>query len=159
MKTFRAFVFFFAIVEISGVLAKDAKLQEPTFEAFPVREQFQGPVATLRLTTRQDREFRTALKRATRQKPNFAGHYILTTVGCGAACVMTAVIDAKTGKVQWLPFTLCCWDADIQEPVEYRIDSDLIILHGQKNEQYPGTWSVRFTNGRFGPVALIAERK
>jgi hypothetical protein len=150
------FAFFFACSLFGSASAFDGNAQpeQPAFQSFPVREQFQGPNAHPRLTTKQDREFRTSLNRAARQAPNFAGHYILTNIGCGASCVLTAVIDAKSGRVNWLPFTLCCWDDKITEPIEFRRDSDLMILHGSKDEKAPGTWTYRFTGERFQPISI-----
>ena len=45
------------------------------------------------------RRYRTQLRGWAKEKPNFAGHYILATWGCGTGCTQIAVIDAKTGKV------------------------------------------------------------
>ncbi len=71
-------------------------------------------------------------------KPNFAGHYIVSTWGCGAECIMGAVIDANTGKVYWLPSTVCCWGFDVGEkfqPIEFRLDSRLIVFSGERDEK------------------------
>src|SRR6185369_11667024 len=73
----------------------------PRFEDYPARNMYKGPNARLVLT-RADMTFKTRLRVAARErKTNFAGHYIVTTWGCGSACVDGAVIDAKTGKVYW----------------------------------------------------------
>jgi hypothetical protein len=48
--------------------------------------------------TRAAREFRTRLREAARDKPNFAGRFIGTTLGCGTECVQGAIIDARTGR-------------------------------------------------------------
>ncbi len=63
--------------------------------------------------------------------------------------MLTAAIDARTGRVSWLPDTICCWDESVSDPVAYRLDSELIILKGRRNEKENGTWYWRFTNGRF----------
>lgn len=52
---------------------------------------------------------------------------------------MAAAIDAKTGVVSWLPFTVCCWDIQVTEPLEFRPDSRLLIVHGSRNEQGAGS--------------------
>jgi hypothetical protein len=80
----------------------------PRFTDYPVSESFSGKTAPLVLSG-EARAFRTRLKEAAREKPNFAGHFIVTTWGCGTECVMGAVIDASTGRVFMLPTTLCCW--------------------------------------------------
>jgi hypothetical protein len=32
---------------------------------------------------------------------------------CGTECVQGAIIDARTGRVFMLPFSLCCWGTDV----------------------------------------------
>jgi len=47
------------------------------------------------------------------------------------------MIDANTGRVQWLPFTICCW-GDTEEsfrPIQYQLGSRLIIFSGTRNEE------------------------
>src|SRR5262249_38346996 len=105
-----------------------AQGKAPDFKDYPVTEQYTGRSAAPILVTRQDRMYRTMLREAASKKPDFAGHYIVATWGCGAGCVMGAIIDAKTGRVYSIPFTLCCWDADVNdnfEPIQYHIDSNL----------------------------------
>ena len=111
----------------------------PRFNDYPVSERFNGRTAPLVLT-RAAGEFRTRLREAAREKPNFAGHFIVTTWGCGTECVQGAIIDARTGRVFMLPFSLCCWSpgTGVDEnfkPVEFRLNSGLIILSGERNEK------------------------
>lgn len=80
----------------------------PRFEDYPTTGVYKGKNTPLALT-RDDRTYRTRLREAAAEKPNFAGHYILAAWGCGAECVMGAVIDANTGRVSWFPHTICCW--------------------------------------------------
>jgi len=47
---------------------------------------------------------------------------------------MSAAIDAKTGQVIWLPFTVSNWPAEVKEPLEFRRDSRLLIVRGSRNE-------------------------
>ncbi|HAF21422.1 MAG TPA: hypothetical protein DCK93_00685, partial [Blastocatellia bacterium] len=78
-----------------------AQANLPHFKDYPASEMYKGATAPLVLT-RADQTFKTRLRWAAKnQKPNFAGHYILTSWGCGAECVMGAVIDARTGKAYW----------------------------------------------------------
>ncbi len=58
--------------------------------------------------------FRTRLNEAAKSgSVNFAGHYILTTWGCGSGgCVEGAIIDAKSGDIFWLPAVECCAGGD-----------------------------------------------
>ncbi|MBI5448641.1 MAG: GIY-YIG nuclease family protein [Gammaproteobacteria bacterium] len=50
----------------------------------------------------EERRFRTVLKNAAKQPPNFAGNMIVATWGCGIDCRSFAIINAQTGKV-WFP--------------------------------------------------------
>lgn len=52
---------------------------------------------------------------------------------------MGAIIDAKTGKVLWLPFTVCCGNDSHKLPVEFHPDSALIVINGMRDETGNGT--------------------
>ncbi len=138
-----------------ALLAESAVAQSrvPQFKDFPASEAYTGKNAPLVLT-REDRMFRTRLREAAREKPNFAGHYILTAWGCGTSCLMGAVIDAKTGKVYWWHFSICCWGHDVDEnfePIEFRLNSKLIVFSGARSEKEGdnGAHFYKFENGRF----------
>jgi hypothetical protein len=109
----------------------------PQFGDFPAGEIFVGTNALVKLPNSSDRIFRTPLTEASRQPPNFAGHYVLATWGCGTECIMGAAVDVVTGKVVWLPASICCAqgiDKNFQ-PIVARIDSRLIVLSGPRNKQ------------------------
>ncbi len=124
----------------------------PRFDQYPVREKFSGPVAKPVLRSKQDREFRGQLLRAARLRPNFAGHYVMTTFGCGATCVMAGALDARTGYVTWLPFTVCCGNYADKEPIEFRQDSALLVIRGMRNESSDGIYYYLFAAGAFTPI-------
>lgn len=108
---------------------------EPKFSNYPVTNLYTGKNAPIKLT-RENRVFRTRLTKASKEKPDFAGRYILASWGCGHQCLMGGVIDAKTGKVYRLPFSICCWGSDYDdnfEPIDYRIDSKLVIFTGARD--------------------------
>lgn len=151
----------FTAIVLLGTVAP-AQDRAPEFKDYPVCRPYAGKNTTLQLN-RKDRVFRTRLKEAARQKPNFAGHYILTTWGCGMECMMGAVIDARTGKVYRIPFTLCCWGGDVGDnfvPVEFRLDSKLIIFSGVRDEKQgdDGRHFYVFKNNRFMPISSIPVR-
>jgi hypothetical protein len=110
----------------------------PDFDAFPV-PAYKGPVAKARLSDENSRQYAAHLRSAKKGPVNFAGSGILAIWGCGASCVMGASVDARTGNVAWLPFTVCCWSTDITEPLEFRSDSRLLVVHGSRNETGPGS--------------------
>ena len=129
-----------------GLLSCVAALAQPSvasrrhqvsrFEDFPAGPVFTG-VNRLLLRAPDDRLFRTRLRDAARQRPNFAAHYIVARWGCGALCQSVAIIDVLSGRVTWTPGSICCWDIDDAaiEPVQYRIDSHLLVLTGLRNEK------------------------
>lgn len=45
------------------------------------------------------REFRTRIGAALEKGPNFAGHFVIATWGCGTMCLAGAVVDSRTGRV------------------------------------------------------------
>ena len=57
--------------------------------------------------------------------------------------------------VTWLPFTVCCWRLEITEPLEYRPDSHLLIVHGSLNEKASASeiHYFDFNGRRFAPIA------
>ena len=92
-----------------------------------------------------------------KDKPNFAGHYVLTAWGCGAECLMGAVIDANTGHVYWFPFTICCWSGDVDRPIDYRIHSRLLIFTGIRSEKEgdEGVHYYELKDGSFSQIRSI----
>jgi hypothetical protein len=121
----------------------------PRFADFPATEPANATPAPLVLE-KKDQLFRTRLRAAAKQRPNFAGHFVLTGWGCGAECVMGAAIDVNTGRVIALPGTVSGWFLDGRterdwgyrapdafEPITFRLDSRLLVLRGQLDEQGP----------------------
>ena len=142
------------------VAAVAAAEPAPRFEDFPAPERMTGPNAPLALT-RKDMQFRTMLGEAAHQRPNFAGHYVLTYWGCGAGCVMGAAIDARTGRVAWLPGTICCWPLEVQDPLAFQLDSTLVAMTGlrNENERDQGTHYYRIDGLRFVHVRDVPARE
>jgi hypothetical protein len=114
----------------------------PRFEDYPAKP-YSGPVAAPRW--RGDGRagmYRTRLKYAAENaRPNFAGHFIFAHWGCGAGCLMSKIIDARTGKV-FHPdgveilanYNVHASFWDTGGLLRYRPDSRLFILIGAPNE-------------------------
>ncbi len=130
----------------------------PKFRDFP--SELSGPTAhaAVDLSTPGAHTFRTRLRQAAQQSPNFAGHYVLTSWGCGSTCVIGAAVDLVTGKVVFLPASICCWGAvdSAFEPVEFRRNSKLVVMSGQLNEEGPmGAHFFVFDGGAFTHIKTI----
>jgi hypothetical protein len=119
------------------------------FEDFPASGGEGGGQAKVILHDAKSRQYATMLREAAGRKPNFAGHYVFASWGCGASCIMSAAIDTKTGVVVWLPFTVCCWDVSVAEPIEFRLNSRLLIVHGSRNETGSGVYFYAFDGHDF----------
>lgn len=124
---------------LAPTLTLAASNAPPEFALYHVAQRYTGASAKPLLATRQDKEFQSQLRRGAQGRPNFAGHYRIVTFGCGASCVMGAIVDAQNGKVLWLPFTVCCGSDAGTPPVDFRPDSALIVINGMRNETGNGT--------------------
>ena len=136
----------------------------PRFEEYPAVGAYNGKNAPLVLASKDDRAYRTQLRAAAGRRPNFAGHYVVTTWGCGSGCVMGAVIDANSGRVVWLPHTICCWPADVDdkfEPVAYRLNSRFMVFSGARNEKEgdEGTHYYEFKDGKFVYIRSVFKKE
>jgi hypothetical protein len=86
--------------------AQPAPVPLPRFADYPAPTHFTGRPAPPQLLTPSARLFRTRIRQAATQGPNFAGHYTIATWGCGSSCRSLALIDAKTGQVHPAPFSI-----------------------------------------------------
>lgn len=69
------------------------------FADYPASEKFSGTVKYPAFESDEDlRTFRTRIENGMKDGPNFAGHYSLIEIGCGASCRFVILIDANTGK-------------------------------------------------------------
>lgn len=135
-----------------------AQEKVPKFKDYPVKTTYRGKNAAL-LLTRDSRTFKTRLKQALKGKPNFAGHYIVTSWGCGTGCEVGAIIDAKTGKTYFFPFPIG-QDNEVDEdfrPIEFRLGSKLIIFSGFRvdKDEDAGARFYKFENGQFKFLKFI----
>lgn len=156
-RTTRRAAFLFLLFCCSGHLSL-AQNGIPQFKDYPVKTVYRGKNARL-LLSRDARTFKTRLREASKGEPNFAGHFIVTIWGCGTGCQVGAVIDARTGKVFWLPFPVG-QTSEVDEdfrPVEFRLDSKLIVFSGVRvdRDEPEGARFYKFENGRFKFLKFI----
>ena len=105
-----------------------AQAQNPTSLAYPAR-LYDGRRTPVDLSTRQAWLFRTRLRMAAQQWPNFAGHYVVVQWGCGTDCSQGAAIDLKDGKVTWLPGAFGAFERRV-----FRLSSRLMEVDGYPSE-------------------------
>jgi len=126
---------------ISGV--SFGQSHQPSFSQYRVVERYAGHQAPPKLMPGTAAwQFRTRIREAARSKPNFAGHYVLASWGCGAECLSSAIVDVKTGAVYFDDISICCWFSPNShklpehfEPVDFRLNSRPVILSGMLGEE------------------------
>ena len=130
---------------------------------FPVFENYKVPVykgkqAKLILNGKT-KLYKTSFRALQRENVNFAGHYVVNFVGCGAGCALGIGLNVKTGSTLFLPFgsTSGCElkDEYVDQDYEYQADSRLIIstgLHDGENK-----CSVKYFIENKGKFSLIIK--
>lgn len=80
---------------LSMFIVCSATAQEilPRGSDFPVRYIYKGKPGKLDLSNPQARKYRTILRSALEQSPNFAGEYIIVMWGCGTDCRVYSFIN------------------------------------------------------------------
>lgn len=130
--------------------------EPPKFKDYLAPSLFSGPAATVQIETEAEKTYRTRLRAAGQVPANFAGDQVLTTWGCGMGCTFGAAVSLRTGKVSFLPGTVCCWKGDGAR-LEFRANSRLLVMAGLINEE--GTYGAHFyefTGQGFRRVKTIA---
>ena len=106
----------------------------PTFHDYSART-YTGKNHPLKLTS-ESRKYRTFFKQMSQQQPNFAGHYVMETVGCGGGCSFALAYNAKSGQSFVLPNTFAdCYSKEkgfTQNDIFYQKDSRLVMAIGSR---------------------------
>jgi len=109
-----------AIVSLMGV-QNTVRAEHPKFSDFPAPTPAAGVLQRVDLSSDPKVNlFRTRLREAIGQPPDFAGFYRIVTWGSGTMAQTTAMIDVRDGRVIFAPFTSLLG-------VEYRANSRLLI--------------------------------
>ncbi|MCH2071199.1 hypothetical protein [Acinetobacter pittii] len=105
-----------------------------TFQDYPA-PAYVGKNQPLKLTA-QSQKYRTLFKQMSQQQPNFAGHYVMETVGCGGGCSFAIAYNAKTGQSFIFPHTFAdCYSKEKgfkQNDIFFKKDNRLIIAVGSR---------------------------
>ena len=125
-----------ALLFVLGATAHDMPQRH---EEYAAEHIFHGVPAAPDLNSHpRARRYRTVLRRAASGGPDFAGHYTLARIGCGASCVEIAVIDAVDGAV-YFPrgLRMVQWAGWWHEPhgLDHRLSSRLVKVYGLANRE------------------------
>jgi hypothetical protein len=140
---------------VSGIVSAQTTPQQTPpqslqFADCPAVVKSQHTVPHLLFSDARARQYRSAIREASKQPVDFAGHYVLAQWGCGSGCVMAAAIDTTSGRVTSLPFSVSDWPLDVTEPLKYQADSCLLVIRGSRNESAEhGTYYYVFDGKRF----------
>lgn len=139
----------------------------PKFKDYPADKMYSGKNHALVLNE-FGKEFKTRLSNALKtNKPDFAGHYIVTSWGCGTSgCNTGAVIDAITGVAYPLPVALSSvyplkkeFESEHYDGQEliYKANSRLMIFAGNLEglEQGDGEDTIAFYEFKDGKFKLL----
>lgn len=109
-------------ITIFTLFMQTAQAVTPTFAAYPINNA--KPLKPEKLVSFSQypelKVYRSALLVGVKDGPNFAQNYTVVEVGCGTACQLVIVMDAKGNIVQ---STQACLGAD------YRLNSRLLVIN------------------------------
>ena len=129
----------------------------PTFAEFPVTKVFRGTHTRPKLTTKDQRTYRTMIRTGGGEPEtlNFAGHYTVQQWGCGTDCSQFAVVDSINGRV-YGPFAVSGmpgrWLEDHAsaglDRIEFKPRSGLLKVNGCPNERDCGFYDYLIEDGK-----------
>jgi hypothetical protein len=138
-----------------------ALLSDKTFREYAVRTPpSKSRPAPADVRTGQAHLYRTVIREAAKAGPDFAGHYTLITIGCGAATTCVAIADAQTGKIYFPPELkeatgLLVDTGNVEvDRLNYRRNSRLLIVIGYVNEN-PKRAGASYYLWRSGKLSLV----
>lgn len=120
---------FFALTAISIAHAKSAF---PQFRDYPVKSVYMGKTAKLDISDPSANMFRTRLRDALKEKPDFAGEYVTTMWGCGASCRMYSFVNKRTGQLLADGFG---GEARTEDVIATRANSRLLVTQEEHMDQ------------------------
>lgn len=127
----------------------------PKYKDYPA-PIYTGKTAKLLLNNDTAKSFKTRLTIALKEKPDFAGEYVLAAWGCGTACVVQTFVSKRTGQVVDNGF-----GAELgQDVIGIKPDSRLLITRGVEfDDDYNQTGDYDFyyvfENGKFKLIKKV----
>jgi hypothetical protein len=107
--------------------------QQVSFKDYAVPLKFYGKPAIPLHNSPYSKTFKTKIREAVEDGPNFADHYTLALWGCGSSCVMFSIVDAVDGRVYDAPFTVS-WADETDDGVIGVRNSRALHVVGSLNE-------------------------
>lgn len=123
------------LTALTALFVQVAQPPAPEFAKYPAESRLTGAPAKPQFATPEARRFRTVLRTAAAQGPDFNGHYRIAYWGCGTNCIQWAVINLRTGTVWMAPDEVSsCWAVDATQPethdwIEAYVESRLLYLY------------------------------
>lgn len=110
----------------SGNTGMSGQCKSYTFDAYPV-EISRNLAKSVDYSSRTEAERnKTIIDEAFKKGPNFSGHYVIASWGCGTACQESAIINASDGKI--LVFGIIS-----EYGVQTRVNSKLLVINPKEN--------------------------
>ncbi len=126
----------------------------PDFSDYPVKRIYKGKPA-VPILSKEQRWFRTVIRKGANADVQFAGHYTVPEWGCGTQCIAFVVVDSIRGRVydgypiSELPFA---WVEERHPPSTARIEfyptSRLLKINGCPGEHDCGLYDYVMIEGR-----------
>src|SRR5215213_4848851 len=132
----------------------------PAFDQYPARPEKVRTKAINFKGNPQARQFKTVLTESLHDGTNFAGHYIVAGWGCGAGCMISAIIDARTGNVFW-PKELAGMYITADDFLEYKANSRLLIISDRPasiKELPRGNYYYEWKNNRLRLIRTVPRK-
>jgi hypothetical protein len=124
---------FLSIIFISQI----ACAGDYTIEQFKVSSIYKGKTNLPEFSNRDKAYsgFRTRIRDGLKEGPNFAGHFSVIQIGCGAGCSFAFIADNQTGQVFDFPLG---GEQNMYMKLSFKLDSRLIVAHwGHWEEGHP----------------------
>lgn len=110
---------------IQNIYAKDIQ-----FTDYPAKV-YNGQPAKLLLNNETAKLFKTRLSEALKQKPVYAGEYVLTGWGCGLQCISYIFVNKRTGQVIEHDFG----GETGEDILQYKLNSNLLITNATEFDE------------------------
>lgn len=119
------------------------------------------------LNTPYARYYRTLLRNAAKETPDFAGNMVVAQWGCGSGCVRLAMVNVLTGEVYFPDFDMFYPDSSSDDSLiegvafYYWPDSNLFITIGSQEgwADKPGVYYYKWTGKALKLLKVVKEKE